>query len=746
MARSPSRRPAGTRADPDCATARATGSTGLQVHLLTETTRLFSAPLPLEEVLREFVALVAGNTHVGGVLLLLRGEGEHAFRTRARTGLTGGLDPKVPIPEQDPLVAPAVRTGRPLLCGNLARDRRCGRSALGGFCTAGEPGLLLLPLLMRGRVDGLLALASRRGGPRFTEADLEWFLPVAEQASLALEKALLTQRLSQVNERRALINDLAATLMKTHNPAPLVGKSLREVCRLLRAGGAAMLMYDAAREELGFASAIGPNAAALKALVFKPGQGLPGWVFERREPVLVLDARSDRRFWPERDQRTGRATTSFMAVPLLSRGRALGVLEVVNRIGGGSFTEGDLKFLEMMATVVAIALDNSLLYQRLTESGRRMEATVRERTGALREANRALKGTVGQIRKLTRFNEEIINSLASALVTFNEEGWVISVNPIARRVLSLRPKAEDLRLEEIFGAPFTELLRGQIAKTAGTLSRAEGEITLHTGERKIIGYSTSPLRLPDGDGKGWILNFRDLTDNKRLETEIRRLDRLVSLGEISANVAHELKNPLTVMYANMDWLLEKVPEEYRRRVQIVIDHMERMEKIIARMGILSKDQPIARRTVDFGELVRQMLAFLDKTLREKKIEIETAVPEGPLWMNGDGAQLQQALLNILMNAVQAMGERGTLTVRLESRAKRGARQLELSVSDSGPGIPPHVLGHIFEPFFTTKDTGTGLGLAITSQIVESHGGKITATNRPRGGATFRLTFPTAPPP
>jgi signal transduction histidine kinase len=740
VAKSPSRRPA----RPGCAAA--TGSLGLQVHLLTETTRLFSAPLPLEEVLREFAALIAGNTHVGGVALLLRDEGEHAFRARARSGRVGGLDPKVPIPDKDPLLAPVVRTGRPMLCGNLSRDRRCGRSALGGFCTTGEPGLLLLPLHMRGRVNGLLALAAARGGPRLTEADLEWFLPVAEQAALALEKAVLTQRLSLVNDRRALINQLAATLMTTHNPAPLVGKSLREVCRLLHAGGASLLMFDAAREELGFASAVGPNAAALKDLVFKPGQGLPGWVYARQEPVLVLDARSDRRFWSERDQRTGRSTTSFMAVPLLSRGRAFGVLEVVNRIGGGSFTEGDLKFLEMMAAVVAIALDNSLLYQRLLESGRRMEATVRERTGALREANRALKGTLGQIRKLTRFNEEIINSLTSALVTFDAEGWVISVNPIARRVLALRPKAEDLRLEQIFGAAFADLLRGQLEKTKGTLSRAEGEITLRNGERKVIGYSASPLRLPDGDGSGWILLFRDLTDNKRLETEIRRLDRLVSLGEISANVAHELKNPLTVMYANMDWLLEKVPEEYRRRVQIVIDHMERMEKIIARMGILSKDQPIARRTVDFGELVGQMLAFLDKTLREKKIEIETALPESPLWMNGDPAQLQQALLNIFMNAVQAMGERGSLAVRLETRAKGGARQLVLSVSDSGPGIPPHVLGHIFEPFFTTKDTGTGLGLAITSQIVESHGGKISATNRPRGGATFRIAFPSAPPP
>jgi signal transduction histidine kinase len=179
----------------------------------------------------------------------------------------------------------------------------------------------------------------------------------------------------------------------------------------------------------------------------------------------------------------------------------------------------------------------------------------------------------------------------------------------------------------------------------------------------------------------------------------------------------------------------------RRRIQITIDHMERMEAIIGRMGILSRDQPLSVRAINACDLVSQMLSFVDKTLREKRIDVDVALPTAPVLIQGDPAQLQQALLNVIMNAAQAIGTDGALTVRLDRRTRGGRRGLEVSIADSGPGIPGHVIGRIFEPFFTTKETGTGLGLAITNQIVRAHHGRIRAENLAGRGARIRLWFP-----
>ncbi len=551
-------------------------SAALQLHLLTETSRLFAAPLSLSRILKEFVALIAGNLDIGTVLLLLREEGESDFVLRAGRGVPRGAPRSTGVPGDDPLVEPLIATGRPIVAPELARDPRLRRSRLHPLLPKRTGSLLALPLIVRGCVSGLLVLAPPAGEHRFTVSDMEWFLPVAEQLSLALERAVLTRHLE--------------------------------------------------------------------------------------------------------------------------------------------------------------------------EAGRALEATVRARTHELHEANSALRNSLAEVRELRHYSEQVIASLASSLVTFDGEGRVMTVNPPARTLLHLGIlEAEGQPLRALFGADFAAMLLGKLVRRSVHITRAQAPIVLPRGEEKVIGYSVAPLRI-SRDERGWILLFRDITDTKRLGSQLRRLDRLVSLGEMSVNVAHELKNPLTVMYANMEWLLEKVPEEFHRRIQITIEHMERMEAIIGRLGVLSRDQPLATRSVDACDLVVQILAFFDKTLREKRIDVDVALPAEPVLVQGDPAQLQQALLNIIINAVQAIGAHGTLAVRLDRRNVGGNRGLEVSVADSGPGIPAHLTGKIFEPFFTTKETGTGLGLSITRQIVAAHRGRIRAENRPEGGACIKLWLPLAKSP
>ena len=548
------------------------GSEALQLYLIAETSRLFAAPLALGPILAKFVALVAGSLDAGAVLLFLREEGRAEYLLRAGRGVPRNAARRAGLAGDDPLLAPHIAGGRPLLAPTLASDPRWRHSGLRPFLPARTGSLLALPLAVRGCVHGLLVLTPSTRASRCTAADMEWFLPIAEQVALALERVRLTQRLE--------------------------------------------------------------------------------------------------------------------------------------------------------------------------DAGRALEATVRARTRELHEANRALRGSLVEVRMLRRFSEQVIASLSSSLVTFDAVGRVLTANPPARTVLNLdHAVAAGCNLGELFGDEFAASLLSRLGRGAH-ITRAQAAIVAAGGERKAIGYSVTPLGR-SGAGRSWILLFRDITDLQRLDHEMRRLERIVSLGEISANVAHELKNPLTVMYANMEWLLEKLPEQFRPRVQITIDHMERMEAIIGRMGILSKEQPLAKRLVDLNDLVVQMLDFVEKNLQEKRIGLEIEVPAAPQWLEGDPAQIQQVLLNLIMNASQAIGSDGTVAVRLSRRLRGGCSGIEVCVTDSGPGIPTHLLGRIFEPFFTTKETGTGLGLSITRQVVAAHGGRISARNSPGGGACFTVWLPAA---
>ena len=205
-------------------------SAALQLHLLTETSRLFAAPLSLPRILEKFVALIAGNLDVGTVLLLLRQEGETDFVLRAGRGVPRGVPRSTAVPGDDALVAPLIADGRPLLAPDLARDPRLRRSRLQPLLSARPGSLLALPLKVRGCVNGLLLLAPPAGEQRYTVSDMEWFLPVAEQVALALERLLLSRHLEEAG--RALEATVRTRTRELHEANRALRGSLAEVREL----------------------------------------------------------------------------------------------------------------------------------------------------------------------------------------------------------------------------------------------------------------------------------------------------------------------------------------------------------------------------------------------------------------------------------------------------------------------------------------------------------------------------------
>ncbi|MFJ3485519.1 sensor histidine kinase [Pseudomonas sp. NPDC090202] len=234
----------------------------------------------------------------------------------------------------------------------------------------------------------------------------------------------------------------------------------------------------------------------------------------------------------------------------------------------------------------------------------------------------------------------------------------------------------------------------------------------------------------------------------RSQAELAHITRMVTLNELAASIAHEVNQPLSAIRtsaeASLRWLDRDEPDhlEVRNGIQRTLSATCRASEVIQRIRALSKKATLEHTPLDLWEVVEESLALIQREVTRNRITLSAAVNDAPLALNGDRVQLQQVVINLVMNAMQAI---------TQTRARQGhilltltrveLHRLKLTITDSGPGIAPDVLPNLFEPFFTTKSEGIGMGLSICRSIVEHHGGEIWATSETGLGATFHLVLP-----
>jgi signal transduction histidine kinase len=222
------------------------------------------------------------------------------------------------------------------------------------------------------------------------------------------------------------------------------------------------------------------------------------------------------------------------------------------------------------------------------------------------------------------------------------------------------------------------------------------------------------------------------------EPNMRRLDRLASLGLLSAGMAHEIKNGLTAIQTFIELLLQK--GEDRELAEVVGRELKRIDSLVSQMLRFAAPGKNTFADVNVHHLLDHSLRLVEHQISGKLISLKRDFKAEPCVICGDEFQLQQAFMNLLFNAIEAMGTNGDLTVSTEIV---GGKQLKIQIRDTGVGIAPENLGRLFEPFFTTKKNGTGLGLAISQRIVQEHGGGISAKSETNKGSTFTVSLPMA---
>ena len=319
--------------------------------------------------------------------------------------------------------------------------------------------------------------------------------------------------------------------------------------------------------------------------------------------------------------------------------------------------------------------------------------------------------------------------MPSGLFTTDMFGKVLLFNPAAEKIFAIkRDGIIGQRIDSVlpcFPFPFTE-------------GRKEETMTIE-GAQKKIGLTISPMKGATEAAKGFIVVFQDLTQIKRLETEIKQKEKWAAIGELSSNIAHEIRNPLASLKGSIEMLKEdSVPRNYKERLmEIALSEMNRLNRIITEFLTYSRPSPPEYKKFDLSRVLEETSELLSNVEQNKKhVLIKKNFPDA-LEIEADPHKMRQVFWNLGINAIEAMPDGGELIIS----AGNGDGFAEIAFQDFGMGIDERNIEKIFYPFFTTKEQGTGLGLAIAYRIIEEHNGRMNVKTSPGIGTTFEIILP-----
>jgi two-component system sensor histidine kinase PilS (NtrC family) len=369
------------------------------------------------------------------------------------------------------------------------------------------------------------------------------------------------------------------------------------------------------------------------------------------------------------------------------------------------------------------------------------------RAEGLRSAGARLESASHEIEDLRAYNEYVIDSLLSGLVTADASGRVLTLNRAATHITGLTP-------EQAIGADIGEVLQLPPQLRSGLNALGESRSVRHdlqyrTADRRLldIGMTVTTMALPIG-GTGFLLTFQDVTDMKRLERHARLQQRLAAVGEMAAGIAHEIRNPLASMSGSIQVLRQELPlsEEQAQLMDIVLRESERLNDTIRSFLAYARPQRFAVARLDVAKVVQDTALLLRNSSDVKEHHVvDVEVPAEPVWFEADEHQVKQIVWNLATNGLRAMPSGGRLTLAVTtdyaSDPLNADADVVLSVEDQGCGIPAEDVDGIFQPFRSSFDKGTGLGLAIVHRIVTDYNGVIQVSSTVGTGTTVRVRLP-----
>lgn len=336
------------------------------------------------------------------------------------------------------------------------------------------------------------------------------------------------------------------------------------------------------------------------------------------------------------------------------------------------------------------------------------------------------------------FAGALLDCIAHGVITIGPDRRIMGFNDDAGRLTGLR--AEDLlnRPSSVLPPPLQAVI-DETFVTGNAVTRRDFLLSQGTGADVLLQVSTAMAQQSGGGVLSILVEMQNVSQARSMAANLEHLDRLANLGVLGASVVHEIKNALVPIRTYVE-----MPDEQQNDPELrglVSQEIRRMDAVVRQMLRGATREEFKLEPLGFHGLLRDALNLLRHEFQARSIKLESNLAASADRVNGDERQLRHAVFNLLINALEAMGRSGKLTVTTEEVKLWERRHLRISISDTGTGINQENLARLFSPFFTTKREGTGLGLAITRRIIQEHNGAITVDSQPNQGTTFNLFLP-----
>lgn len=575
----------------------------------------------------------------------------------------------------------------------------------------------------------------------------------------------MSDELTELRERNArltLLNDISNVIHATLDSQEALNLILREAVRVMRAASGSVALINPTDGLLEIQASQGLPADA-RDMRLRVGQGITGWVARTGKPARVADVRADRRYVLVRPE-----VRSELAVPLAVAGETRGVLNV-DSDREDAFSAADQELLEALAVQAAKVIHTTWLYEQLQLKARLFES--------LANVSRAINSTLNvddALQAVTREACQLMGGKVCSLLLLDDTGeWLdLRASHGAGRAYLNKPRlavADSLlgmvvrrkkpsQVENVQTSARYQHV--EVARREGLVSllgvpllfsgAAIGALSVYTGQRHV--FSNEEIRILTALAELSAIAIEKARLYERIvdvEEQLRQNEQLSALGLLAAEVAHEIRNPLTVMkmlYHSLD--LRFPPDDPRARdAAIMGEKMDHLNRIVEHILDFARSTEPRLVPVDVNKIIDDLSLLTRHKLRAQRVElVRELAPDLPP-LSADPVQLEQALLNLMLNAAQAMPDGGRLTLATRAQGARRAAaptHLAIEVRDTGTGMTEEQASRAFSSLLsTTKPRGTGLGLAIVRRVVETHRGEVQIVSTPGRGTTMTVLLPLA---